>query len=279
VAGRWLAQGLEVTAVTRRADRADELKGQGIQPIIADVTDPTSLAGLPACDVVLYAVGFDRSAGKGIEEVYVNGLANVLDALPTPPRRFIYISSTGVYGQTDGGWVDENSPCQPTRPGGRACLAAEELLTASPSADQSVILRCAGLYGPGRIPRLADVEGRKPINANPDVYLNLVHIDDVANIVCECLRGDSRRLSGIYNVYEELVSLLNLPHPTFGAPGEAVSGRRAGGDNKRINNVRMKNELNVKLQYPNYREGLAEIVAECRQVYPPAPSNAPRPIV
>lgn len=280
VARRWLAQGLDVSAITRRADRAGELKGQGIEPIIADVTDTASLVGLPACDVILYAVGFDRTAGKGIEEVYVSGLANVLDALPVPPRRFIYISSTGVYGQTDGSWVDETSPCQPTRPGGRACLAAEELLTASPFADQSVILRCAGLYGPGRIPRLADVERRQPIAANPDVYLNLIHIDDVAGIV-ECVGGDSRRpvggdscrrLSPLYTVsdghpvlrrdfYNELAALLNLPQPTFNTPGEAVGNRRAGGDNKRVSNSRMTSELNVTLQCPTYCEGLASIVA------------------
>ncbi len=280
-----------MSAVTRRADRAAELKGQGIQPIIADVTDRASLAALPACDVVLCAVGFDRAAGKGIEEVYVSGLANVLDALPAPPRRLVYISSTGVYGQTDGSLVDENSRCQPTRAGGRACLAAEKLLTASPFAEQSVILRCAGLYGPGRIPRLADVKQQRPIAANPDVFLNLIHIDDVVNIVCVCAEGDSRRpvggdscrptvggdscrrLSTLYTVsdghpvlrrdfYNELARLFNLPQPIFSTTGETAGDRRAGSDNKRIDNARMKNALSLTMRYPSYREGLAAIITD-----------------
>jgi nucleoside-diphosphate-sugar epimerase len=203
------------------------------------------------------------------------------EALSAPPRRLVYISSTGVYGQSDGSLVDENSPCQPTRPGGRACLAAEQRLLDSRFADQSVILRCAGLYGPGRIPRLADVEKQRPIAANPEVYLNLIHIDDVVNIVSACVGGDSRRpvggdscrrLSPLYTVcdghpvlrrdfYNELAGLLNLPQPTFNTTGEAGGDRRAGGDNKRIDNALMMNELNVTLQYPTYREGLAAIVA------------------
>src|SRR6476469_6727949 len=92
VAHVWLAGGKRVAALTR--SRAEELRALGIDPIVGDVTEPASFR-LPAADMVLYAIGLDRSARKSMREVYVGGLANVLDALPAP-RRFVYVSSTSV---------------------------------------------------------------------------------------------------------------------------------------------------------------------------------------
>jgi len=268
VARRWRETGLSVAAVTRNRQRTGQLAEIGLSPVVADVTDPASLSGLPAAQTVLYAVGFDRSSGKSIEEVYVQGLANVLKALPEPPDRFVYISSTGVFGQTDGSWVDESSPCQPRRAGGRACLAAEQLLQESPLADRCVMLRCAGLYGPGRIPRLKDVESRTPIPANPDTPLNLIHVDDAADIVCEV--AQTKPPSQLYLVsdghpaprrdfYNCLAELKGLPAPAFAPPDAASGSRRAGGANKKVSNRRLLDEVRSKLQYPSYREGLAAI--------------------
>src|SRR5437879_5560524 len=87
VARRWLDAGHHVTALTR--SRADELRALAIEPILGDVTD--SNLRLPAADTVLYAVGLDRSAGMSMRDLYVGGLANVLNALPTV-RRFVYVS-------------------------------------------------------------------------------------------------------------------------------------------------------------------------------------------
>src|SRR4051794_21685705 len=84
VARRWLADGQSVAALTR--SHGDELRTLGIEPVIGDVTDPA--LQLPAADVVLYAVGLDRSAGMSMREVYFGGLANVLAALPAV-RRFV----------------------------------------------------------------------------------------------------------------------------------------------------------------------------------------------
>ena len=86
---------------------------------------PETLDRLPAADRVFYAVGFDRSAGAAMREVYVEGLQNVLDRLPGSVRRFVYASSTGVYGQAGGEWVDEESPTDPQHESGRVVLEAE----------------------------------------------------------------------------------------------------------------------------------------------------------
>src|SRR5438105_2960635 len=106
VASLWLHDGHRVVATTRQPA---VFQGSAIQPLQCDVLLPETLEGLPAADTVLHAVGLDRSSGASMRSVYVDGLANVLERLPVP-RKLIYISSSSVYGQTDGEWVDEESP-------------------------------------------------------------------------------------------------------------------------------------------------------------------------
>src|SRR4051812_11213078 len=90
VAQRWQAAGHEVCVVTRTAEHAREFSRQGWQSIVGDVTRPQTLVNLPAADTVLFAVGFDCTAGVSIEEVYVKGFQAVLDALPAATGRVIY---------------------------------------------------------------------------------------------------------------------------------------------------------------------------------------------
>ena len=116
VARRWQEAGEVVHAVTRKADRVDEFEEQGWKPIVADVCDPASLIDLPEVDTLVYSVGFDRSSGRNIHDVYAGGFENVLDALPSIPQRIIYVSSTGVYNHSGGVWVDESSACEPLHP-------------------------------------------------------------------------------------------------------------------------------------------------------------------
>ena len=117
-----------------------------------------------------------------MREVYVDGLQNVLDRLPASVRRFVYASSTGVYGQTGGEWVDEESPTEPQHESGRVVLEAEGRVRAwaDRRGASAVILRFAGLYGPGRIVRRTMLERAEPIPGDPEKFLNLVHIDDAA---------------------------------------------------------------------------------------------------
>jgi nucleoside-diphosphate-sugar epimerase len=268
VARRWVAAGHAVAALTRRPERAELLAAAGITPILGDVLKPQSLAPAKSATTILFAVGHDARSVDSLNDVYVKGLANVLDSLGPQVQRLVYISSTGVYGQTDGRWIDETAPAIPQRSGGKAHLAAEELLGGSALAARSVVLRCAGLYGPGRIPRLDDLRQGKPIAAAPDVYLNLIHIDDAA--AATCAAAEHAAPSRLYLVsdgepvlrrdfYGEIARRLQLAPPTFVPPADAAS-RRAGGDNKRINSERMLRELSVPLQFPDYRAGLAAIL-------------------
>lgn len=104
--------------VTRSPDRAAAFAAAGFEPIIADVTRPETLVDLPPADTVLFAVGYDRRQSLSIGAVYAGGLKNVLAALPSGTGRMIYLSSTGVYGNVQGDWVDETSECVPQRAGG-----------------------------------------------------------------------------------------------------------------------------------------------------------------
>lgn len=266
VARLWLAAGEDVYAVTRSHARAEELSRQGVRPLVGDVTTPDELPEFPAAESVLWAVGFDRHSGKTIQQVYVDGLHNVVKRLPSSVSKFIYISSTGVYGQDDGQWVDEDSACQPIRSGGKACLAAEQLVW---QHQQAIILRLAGIYGPGRIPRRAELQAGQPMAATGSGYLNLIHVDDAAAVVVKA--AADAKPPALYVVsdgqpatrrqyYDELARLLHTSPPNFTSPSSDQSDRKRAGTNKRVRNRRMLDELQVRLQHPSFREGLAAII-------------------
>ncbi len=271
-ARRWVEQRQVVCALTRSAQRADELRQIGVQPIVGDVLDRRALAALPQADQVLYAVGYDRLSGSTMREVYVQGLANVLDAIAMrdATSRVLYISSTGVYGHHAGNWVDEHTPCQPQRQGGRVCLEAEQVLERHPLARRSIVLRLAGIYGPGRIPRRDQLASGRPIAAEPDVWLNLIHVDDAVRIVDAVRQCETRERLYLVSdgcpvlrrtFYEELSRQLGVRPPCF---AEAEDERRSGATSRRISNRRLMNELRLPLQFPSYREGLAAILRQER---------------
>lgn len=273
VARLWCEAGKPVAAITRSAERAGQLEQAGIQPLIGDVTDPRSLMNireyLSRVDTVLYAVGFDRAAGRSMSEIYVDGLKNVLNALPDGTRRFIYISTTGVYGQSNGEWIDEESPCEPTREGGNVALAAEQTLQQHWLGNRAIILRCAGIYGPGRVPRSAELLAAKAVTASPDGYLNLIHVEDAARVVLAVeeqiepprlyLVSDGHPVRR-RDYYTEAARLLGAPPPVFAPPDDADFVGRRGNTDRRVSYARLRCEVSVRLEYPSYREGLAAIL-------------------
>lgn len=270
VARRWRDGGHDVFVVTRSKEKAQRFTATGYQPLVADLMQPASLANLPAAETVLYAVGFDRAAGLSRHALYVDGLHGILAALPPDTGKFIYISSTGVYGQSDGERVDEQSPCHPAREGGRACLDAERVLAGHPLGASAIVLRMAGLYGPGRVPNAAAIRRGETIAAPEVGYLNLIHVDDAAQIVLAAeQRATPPRMYVVADgnpverreYYDQLARLLAADPPRFAAlPVDAPAARRAA-SSKRINNARLMAELGVSLAYPSFREGLAAIMA------------------
>jgi nucleoside-diphosphate-sugar epimerase len=194
-------------------------------------------------------------------DVHVAGLRSVLDALRDAAVRVIYTSSTGVYGQDTGEWVDEASVCDPDSDGGRACRAAEALLFAHARGDDAVVLRLAGLYGPARVPHAADIRAGKTLAGAEQAHLNLIHVDDAARTVVAAatvpLDSDRTFLvsdghpptRGAYAAF--LAAQLGVGSPSF------EGGRSLG---KRVCNDRAVSVLELALRYPSYREGLAAII-------------------
>lgn len=284
VARAWLEEGANVAALTRSPRNAEQFRQQGIEPVVGDVLDRDSLTALPDAQTVLYSIGYDRTAGNSQRDVYVTGLENVLDEVSSraPPGgwsgRLIYISSTSVYGQTRGEWIDETSPCQPTRDNGRVCLEAEQVVRRYFPPDQAtrehgaIVLRLAGLYGPGRLlRRLEELKSGRAISGNPDAYLNLIQVDDAARAVLACARCG--RTGSTYLVcddrpitrreyYERLASLTGAPSPVFESDDEGSQGHVSITLNKRCSNRLIHEELGVALRFPTIDVGLPHALSE-----------------
>lgn len=234
--------------------------------MIGDVTDRASLDNLPEVDVVLHAVGFDRSAAPSKREVYVSGLGQVLDAMTNRCRRFIHVSSTSVYAQQAEEWVDENSPLEPIDESGCICLDAERLIQQAAERSPATafnILRLSGIYGPQRLlSRVDAIRTGASLPGPRDSWLNLIHVDDAASAVVACaergvagatyLISDDRPIRR-HEYYEQLAALLSAPAPTF---DEAAIARHTKGRGKRCRNHKLRTELKVELQYPTLEAGL-----------------------
>ena len=273
VARRWVDAGFRVIATTRREARAAELRERGITPAVVDVTvaEPGwaklfADAGVPV--TVFWGVGFDRAAGATPRDVHGDGLRRLLDALATArpagsTPRVILSSSTGVWGDEGGGAVDESTPPNPSREAGRVLVEAESLLAAHP-AGPGTALRFAGLYGPGRLPRVADLKAGLPIAADPDSWLNLIHVDDAAEVVCTVADAASPR--GLYVVadghpvrrrdwYGTLAKLTGSPEPRW----DTAAPRPRGAD-KRIDPALLFRDLGFRPIHCNPLVALADLV-------------------
>lgn len=258
VAARWVAAGRRVAALTRR--NADTLAALGVEPVAGDIFDPDRLRRLPAARTVLYAVATDRTSGKTMREVYVDGLGHVLGTIP-PPERFVYVSSTGVYAQTDGSWVDETSPTEPVEESGQVVLDAERLLRAK--LPGAIVLRFAGIYGPGRLLRKAALLAGEPLVGDAGKWLNLIHVEDGADAV---LAAEAKAAPGATftiaddepvsrrDFYTLLARLLNAPGARFEHRPEP------GAANRRVSNRLARERLGWVPRYASYREGLRDVL-------------------
>ena len=285
--------GHEVFGLRRSPSAANELKTAGIQPLIADVTRPETLAKLP--DQFDWVVNCVASRGGSVEDyrqIYLQGTRNLMEWLSVrPPRKFVYTSSTSVYGQTDGSQVKETSPTEPVTETAKVLLETEQALLGtggsrlrgdnvattvqargrSPHpAVPGVILRVAGIYGPERghwFKQFLNNEAR--LEGHGSRFLNMIHRDDVIGCIIAALKNG--RPGEIYNaVDDEPVSQVNFFQwlaeelgkdlPPSG-PENFDENRKRGVTNKRVSNRKLKMELGYQFKYPNFRMGYtAEIL-------------------
>lgn len=206
-------------------------------------------------------------------------LARFLDAMAaTPPKRLVYISTSAVYGNCDGDWVDEERAPSPDTDRGRRRLAAEQMLQDWCQAHRSsyVILRVPGIYGPGRLPVKRLRSSAPLVDERECPYSNRIHADDLARVcVAAANKAPDNR---IYNVSDghptsmtdyflQVADLLNIDPPeiiTLDEAREVLSPAMLSflDESKRLSNQRMLKELGIKLRYPNLSEGLAASLTE-----------------
>lgn len=260
---RWLQAGDQVVAVTRTRKRFVELQKLGFSPRIGDITRPSTLNNLPLADTVLFAVGLDRTQTSDIRSVYVDGLKNVLERLPTGTKHFIYISTTSVYGKVNSQWVNEDTPVHPIREGGKACLEAEQLLQASHLGDAATILRFSGIYGPNRIPFQSVILSTDRSRLSPDGHLNLIHVEDGARVIDHVSNKTPLKETFLVSdghpverreFYDTVAKHLQADPIAWPTPSDT---RRSDRGSKKIDNQKLCRLLgDFRFNYPDYKTGL-----------------------
>ena len=270
--GKELVQrGHEVFGLRRSGDASGELLSAGLHPLVGDITRPETLLDLPArFDWVVNCVSSTHGGADDYRRVYLQGARNLLARLDhTPPAKFVYTSSTGVYGQNDGSLVDETAPTEPPNETSRVLVETERVFleAARKRNFPAVVLRVAGIYGPGRGWWFKQfLAGEARIEGEGLRTLNMIHRDDVAGCIIAALeRG---KPGEIYNAADDepvtqrdffawLAVKLNRPLPPS-APEDVEVSRKRGVTNKRITNRKLKAELGYAFRYPTFREGYAE---------------------
>lgn len=241
-----------------------------ITPVAADVTDPSRLELVPEhLDCVVYAVSAGARDEAAYRAAYVDGVRNVLGLLQgrhASPRRLIFASSTAVYAQQRGEWVDEESPVSASGFAARCLLEGEDLVLAS--GLPAVVVRFGGIYGPQRTWLIERVRRGEPCVARPPRWTNRIHRDDCAGVLAHLLRLSDAR--GVYlavdcepatecTVFAWIAHRLGLPAPTRIAAGAAPGGGRGG--SKRCRNARLL-ASGYTFRYPSFRAGYAAILEQ-----------------
>ncbi len=266
--------GHEVFGVRRSAAGAEELVAAGIKPLVADVSRAEDLAGLPGpFDWVVNTVSSSKGGVEEYREVYLRGTKNLIEWLGTrPPLKFVYTSSTSVYGQVDGSSVKESSPTVPATETGRVLVEVEGLLFAAAREKKlpAVVLRVAGIYGPERGHLfLQYLQDAARMQGKGDRLINMIHREDVVGLIIATLQ--SGRAGEVYNAVDDepvtqltffrfLAESTGKPMPPV-ASAEENAARKRGLTQKRVQNRRAKAELGYQFRYPNFRLGYtAELI-------------------
>ncbi len=240
-----------------------------ITPIRANVAEDRDLADkLPsALDRVYIILTPDQYDDDGYKRSYVDGSARLVEALRASGNahcRVIFVSSTGVYEQSDGQWVDEESPTQPTRFSGQRLLEAEAI--AATHAGEAISVRFGGIYGPGREALLRRVRNGGSCQAEPPLYTNRIHEDDCVDILAH-LGGLPNPKAVYIGVDSAPVSQCEVMDWLAAQLNQGSVERRtgeAGSSGKRCSNRRLL-ASGYALRFPDYRAGYSALLSEPRR--------------
>ena len=261
---RLVAAGHEVFGLRRKPDDLPE----GVHPIAADLSERATLRSLPAdLDAVVYTAGADRFDEASYQAAYVDGVRQLLAALEeqhTLPARILFTSSTAVYGQQDGEWIDEGSPALPRGFSGRCLLEGERLVWAA--GHPGLVVRLGGIYGPGRTRLIENVRGGTATLREGPYYTNRIHRDDCARALEHLLGlaspqplylGVDCEPADEALVLQWLAERLGVPPPTRARTRDSARLRRSG--SKRAANDRLL-ATGYRFLYPTFREGYSALL-------------------
>ena len=271
LATRLIPNGWRIIGTTRSADKAQTLRDSGVEPVIFPTPDgdiPDVLAdALQSAGYLLISAGPDEAGDPMLR--YLRD--HIIQA--TPHLKWAgYLSTTGVYGDHQGGWVDETTPLTPSTRRGQWRVEAEAEWQDIPNLPLH-IFRLAGIYGPGRGPFSKVRGGTARRIIKPGQVFSRIHVEDIAQVLEASFNAPNP--GAIYNMCDDdpappqdviahAAELLGLPLPpeeAFETAQMTPMARSFYAESKRVRNDRIKSELGISLIYPDYRAGLAALLA------------------
>ena len=261
--------GWEVIGCTHSEESAAKLAGEPFSVLACDIGDRAAVeacANLGSFDAIVHCASSGRGGAEEYRRVYLEGSRHLISVFAPAP--LLFTSSTSVYAQTDGGWVTEDSPAVPDRETGRLLRETEDLVL----AQNGIVTRLAGVYGPGRSVLLRKFfDGTAIIEGEGTKWINQVHRDDIAAAIVHLVTA---RVSGIFNVNDDQPiaqrELYTWLAQRFGKPlppsGPIDVHRKRGWTNKRVSNARLR-ALGWAPRYPSFFDAIAsdpELVQNAR---------------
>lgn len=272
VAQEWGKDTRSIATLVRSEDSAAKLQAQGVLCHRGDLDDPSTLSDLSVSDTLLYYFAPPPPSGETDSR-----MANFLSTIEgdNPPRHIVYISTSGVYGDRQGEWVDETTPIQPQASRAKRRADAESKLQSWCQQRQCklTILRVAGIYGPHKLPIARLKKGTPVLREEESGYTNRIHVSDLVDICIAAPRQQGK--FEIYNVcdghpgtmtqyFNAVADKLELPRPeaiSMAAAKEQLTPAMLSylTESRRIDNRKLLKFLGRELHYPTLESGLAAI--------------------
>jgi nucleoside-diphosphate-sugar epimerase len=263
LARRLIARGDRVTGVRRDPGRAATLAALGVEPLALDLSAPGAGDRLPPAEAIVACQAAAAEGEGAYRAAYLDANRALLGAASRWRAAFVYTGSTGVFGQRDGGDVDESTAPAPASGTGEVLAEAERLvLDAAAAGARASLVRLSGLYGPGRVGILERVRaGALALGPGDDAWMNFCHQEDAVELVLAALdrapagailHGSDARPARRREVVEWIAARLGIAAPR--------TERAPPGPNRRILSARTRRLLGVELRYPSFADGLAPLV-------------------
>lgn len=261
--------GLTVTGVVRSTESARSLENRGIEAVQLDLDKPFNM-DMDLKNTQLFHFAPPQSTGT--TDVRTLHLIKALQSAPALPKRIVYISTTGVYGDCQGRWVTENEPAKPEADRAKRRLDAERQLLdfAKAAGVEIIILRVAGIYGPGKLPLERLRTGAPVIRESESPFTNRIHLADLVKIAMAAMQqGKNGQIyhacdghpGTMTDYFKKVAEKAGLPAPPEISLDEGSRQLSAGmmsymRESRRLSNEKTLQALNVRLSYPTLEEGL-----------------------